>query len=107
MSQVGTRSNQDRDTLLCVLLQAGLHLLGDGLFVAFHGSWNRAPLPQAGYRVVFAPFADGKATGKYITIATGRNARGLRANGLAVAEDGSLFVSGDRNEKIWRISRKS
>jgi glucose/arabinose dehydrogenase len=57
--------------------------------------------------VVFAPFADGKATGKYITIATGRNARGLRANGLAVAEDGSLFVSGDRNEKIWRISRKS
>jgi glucose/arabinose dehydrogenase len=80
---------------------------GDGVFVAFHGSWNRAPLPQAGYRVVFAPFADGKATGKYITIATGRNARGLRANGLAVAEDGSLFVSGDRNEKIWRISRKS
>ena len=27
----------------------------DGAFVAFHGSWNRAPLPQAGYRVVFAP----------------------------------------------------
>src|SRR6185436_12169416 len=27
-----------------------------GAFVAFHGSWNRAPLPQAGFRVVFAPF---------------------------------------------------
>jgi glucose/arabinose dehydrogenase len=79
---------------------------GEGLFVAFHGSWNRAPLPQAGYRVVFAPFVDGKATGKYVTIATGRSANGLRASGLAVAEDGSLFVSGDANGKIWRISRK-
>ena len=36
----------------------------------FHGSWNRAPLPQEGYRVVFAPFADGKPTGKYETFAT-------------------------------------
>jgi glucose/arabinose dehydrogenase len=78
----------------------------DGLFVAFHGSWNRAPLPQAGYRVVFAPFVDGKATGKYVTVATGRSATGLRASGLAVAPDGSLFVSGDANEKIWRVSRK-
>ena len=32
----------------------------DGLFVAFHGSWNRAPLPQEGYRVVFVPFTNGK-----------------------------------------------
>jgi glucose/arabinose dehydrogenase len=79
---------------------------GEGLFVAFHGSWNRAPLPQAGYRVVFAPFADGKATGKYVTIATGRSETGLRASGLAVAEDGSLFVSGDGNGKIWRIWRR-
>jgi glucose/arabinose dehydrogenase len=79
---------------------------GEGVFVAFHGSWNRAPLPQAGYRVVFAPFVDGKATGKYVTIATGRSATGLRASGLAVAEDGSLFVSGDANGKIWRISGK-
>jgi len=42
-----------------------------GLFIAFHGSWNRAPLPQAGFRVVFAPFADGKATGSYTTFASG------------------------------------
>jgi glucose/arabinose dehydrogenase len=78
----------------------------DGVFVAFHGSWNRAPLPQSGYRVVFAPFADGKATGKYVTVATGRKATTLRAAGLAVAEDGSLFVAADANGKIWRISRK-
>ena len=32
-----------------------------GLFVAFHGSWNRAPLPQGGYNVVFQPMKDGKA----------------------------------------------
>ena len=79
---------------------------GEGVFVAFHGSWNRAPLPQAGYRVVFAPFVDGKATGQYVTIATGRKATSLRASGLAVAEDGSLFLSADANGKIWRISRK-
>jgi glucose/arabinose dehydrogenase len=77
---------------------------GEGLFVAFHGSWNRAPLPQAGYRVVFAPFVNGKATGKYVTIATGRSVRALRASGVAVAEDGSLFVSADANGKIWRIT---
>ena len=73
--------------------------------MAFHGSWNRAPLPQAGYRVAFAPFAHGKATGKYVTIASGRNATGLRASGLAVADDGSLFLAADANGKIWRISR--
>ncbi|HKU60993.1 MAG TPA: PQQ-dependent sugar dehydrogenase [Gemmatimonadales bacterium] len=79
----------------------------DGLFVAFHGSWNRAPMPQAGYRVVFAPFVDGKATGKYITVASGRNPTGLRPSGLAVADDGSLFVAADANGKIWRIVRAS
>ena len=78
----------------------------DGLFVAFHGSWNRAPMPQAGYRVVFAPFVDGKATGKYVTFASGPNATALRASGLAVAADGSLFLAADANGKIWRISRK-
>jgi hypothetical protein len=24
-----------------------------GAFIAFHGSWNRAPFPQGGYNVVF------------------------------------------------------
>jgi glucose/arabinose dehydrogenase len=33
----------------------------NGAFIAFHGSWNRAPEPQAGYFVVFQPFKDGKA----------------------------------------------
>ena len=44
----------------------------DGMFLAFHGSWNRAPLPQAGYRVVFIPFdANGLPTGQYENFAMG------------------------------------
>ena len=35
----------------------------DGAFIAFHGSWNRAPEPQAGYKVVFQPMKDGKPSG--------------------------------------------
>src|SRR5205823_8624132 len=42
-----------------------------GAFIAFHGSWNRAPLPQAGYLVVFVPFKDGKPVGTYQTFADG------------------------------------
>jgi glucose/arabinose dehydrogenase len=76
-----------------------------GLFVSFHGSWNRAPLPQEGYRVVFAPFAGGKPTGTYQTFATMTGAE-LRAVGLAIGKDGALFLSGDDNRTIWRIVKR-
>jgi glucose/arabinose dehydrogenase len=79
---------------------------GDGAFVAFHGSWNRAPLPQAGYRVVFAPFVDGKPTGAYTTFATGTESdTWLRASGVAVARDGAVYISADRNGMIWKVVR--
>ena len=42
-----------------------------GAFIAFHGSWNRAPAPQGGYNVVFQPMADGKPSGDYIVFADG------------------------------------
>ena len=42
-----------------------------GAFIAFHGSWNRAPSPQGGYNVVFQPFADGKPSGHYVVFADG------------------------------------
>ena len=71
----------------------------------FHGSWNRAPLPQAGYRVVFAPFADGKPTGTYGTFATLKGDR-FRPMGLAVGKDGALFLSDDDNDTIWRIVKR-
>jgi glucose/arabinose dehydrogenase len=78
-----------------------------GLFVAFHGSWNRAPLPQEGYRVVFVPLVNGKPSGQYSTFATDRaGPTSLRASGVAVAPDGSLYISADQNGKIWRVTKK-
>ncbi len=76
----------------------------EGLFIAFHGSWNRAPLPQAGYRVVWVPFKGGRPTGSYTTFAAGTEGpTSLRASGLAVGPDGSLYLAADGNGTIWRI----
>lgn len=78
-----------------------------GLFVAFHGSWNRAPLPQEGYRVVFVPFTGSGPSGGYTTFATEKGGpTALRASGVAVAPDGSLYISADQNGKIWRITKR-
>jgi glucose/arabinose dehydrogenase len=78
-----------------------------GLFVAFHGSWNRAPLPQAGYRVVFVPFSDGRPSGPHGTFASSSEGpTKLRASGLAVGLDGSLYISADDNSKIWRVTKR-
>jgi glucose/arabinose dehydrogenase len=86
--------------------QFGAQYMG-GLFVAFHGSWNRSPLPQAGYRVVFVPFANMRPSGGYSTFAAAKSGpTDLRASGLAVGTDGSLYISADQNEKIWKISKK-
>ena len=78
-----------------------------GVFIAFHGSWNRAPLPQAGYRVVFAPFTGGHPTGTYETFATGAGGpTSLRASGVAMGKDGALYISADDSEKIWRVAKR-
>jgi glucose/arabinose dehydrogenase len=75
-----------------------------GMFVAFHGSWNRAPLPQAGYRVVFVPFKDGKPVGTYETFAApAGEPTSIRPVGLAVGPDGSLYIGADAQGKIWRV----
>jgi glucose/arabinose dehydrogenase len=85
-----------------------------GAFIAFHGSWNRAPSPQAGYNVAFQPLADGKLSGDYIVFADGfagaEKAPGraeFRPMGLAMAPDGALFVSDDVRGRIWRITYKA
>ncbi len=84
-----------------------------GAFIAFHGSWNRAPLPQDGFRVVFAPFRFNRPAGSYSTFADGFNPnRGKpgaqpgtrRPVGLAEAPDGSLFVTDDAGGTVWRIT---
>jgi glucose/arabinose dehydrogenase len=75
-----------------------------GMFVAFHGSWNRAPAPQEGFRVVFAPFRAGKAVGTYETFAAPSGApTSIRPVGLAVGPDGSLYIGADQQGKIWRV----
>jgi glucose/arabinose dehydrogenase len=84
----------------------------NGAFIAFHGSWNRAPEPQAGYYVVFQPFSNGKPSGEYEVFADGfagspeRVASGgaeHRPCGLAQGPDGSLYVSDDKEGTIYRI----
>ena len=81
-----------------------------GAFVAFHGSWNRAPLPQAGYNVAFAPFTDGAPTGEWEIFADGFAGEELsprsaahRPVGLALGPDGSLYISDSVRGRIWRI----
>lgn len=81
-----------------------------GAFVAFHGSWNRAPLPQEGYNVVFVPFEDGEPSGEWEVFAEGFAGSGSlpgnaehRPSGLAVGPDGSLFIGDDTGGTIWRV----
>jgi glucose/arabinose dehydrogenase len=75
-----------------------------GAFVAFRGSWNRAPLPQEGYRVAFVPFAKGVPAGGYETFAIGSaGPTSIRATGVAVGPDGSLYVSDEPGGRIWRV----
>jgi glucose/arabinose dehydrogenase len=84
----------------------------NGAFIAFHGSWNRAPLQQQGYKVVFVPFRDGKPTQDWEVFADGfigadsikapREARS-RPCGLAQGPDGSLYISDSVKGTIWRV----
>jgi glucose/arabinose dehydrogenase len=78
----------------------------NGAFIGQHGSWNRKP--QAGYRVVFVPFADGRPIGPPEAVLTGflneeGEARG-RPVGVAVAHDGALLVADDVGDVVWRVS---
>jgi glucose/arabinose dehydrogenase len=76
-------------------------------FVALHGSWDRSR--RTGYKVVRLLFDNsGKPTGEYEDFMTGfvisdKQVWG-RPVGVAVAKDGSLFVTEDGNGTIWRIS---
>lgn len=82
-----------------------------GALVAFHGSWNRAPLPQAGYKVVFVPRAGGSWGPAYETFADGFAGGRLdpggalhRPVGLAEARDGAIYITDDQRGRVWRVS---
>jgi glucose/arabinose dehydrogenase/mono/diheme cytochrome c family protein len=81
-----------------------------GVFIAFHGSWNRAPYPQGGYNVVFEALAGDHASGKCEIFADGfagavksPDQAAHRPSGVAVGPDGSLYVSDDIRGRIYRI----
>lgn len=85
-----------------------------GAFIAFHGSWNRAPLPQKGYNIAFVPFGeDGMPSGDFERFADEFAGSGgeinspgdadFRPTGLAVGADGSLYITDDQKGRIWRV----
>jgi len=84
-----------------------------GAFIAFHGSWNRAPEPQGGYFVAFVPMQDGKPAGEWEVFAQGFPQAEVvespgdakyRPMGLAEGPDGSLYIVDSQVGRIWRVS---
>ena len=78
---------------------------GDG-FACEHGSWNREL--RSGYEVIRVPMKDGHATGEYEDFLTGfvtpsGDVWG-RPVGVAVANDGSLFVTDDGSKSVWHVT---
>lgn len=87
----------------------------DGVFIAFHGSWNRAPGPQGGYNVVFVPFAGGKPADptKYEIFADGfagavkqPDRAAHRPTGIAQGPDGAIYIADDQGGRIWKVTYK-
>ena len=79
-------------------------------FAALHGSWNRNL--RTGYKVIRVPFKpDGTAVGSYEDFLTGFvTSDGYpwgRPVGVATAADGSLMVSDDGSNTIWRVSKRA
>jgi glucose/arabinose dehydrogenase len=76
------------------------------IFAAEHGSWNKSV--RTGYEVVRVPLKNGKAGGEYQDFLTGfvtpDGQVWGRPVGVAVAKDGSLMVTDDGSNSIWRVS---
>jgi glucose/arabinose dehydrogenase/cytochrome c5 len=87
----------------------------NGAFVAFHGSTNRTPYPQAGYFIAFVPFKNGKPWGDWEVFADGfakvdpilsvSDAQ-YRPMGLAQGPEGSLYIGDTEKGRIWKVTYK-
>jgi glucose/arabinose dehydrogenase len=84
----------------------------NGAFIAFHGSWNRAPMPQDGYNITFQPFAGDKPSGMFEVFASGFTGKSplmqpneavARPDGVAQGPDGSLYIAESQKGKVWRV----
>jgi glucose/arabinose dehydrogenase/mono/diheme cytochrome c family protein len=82
----------------------------NGVFIAFHGSWDRAPYAQGGYNVIFQPVSAGRASGPCELFADGfagpietPEKAEHRPSGLAVGPDGALYISDDIKGRIYRV----
>lgn len=81
-----------------------------GMFVALHGSWNRAE--RQGYKIAFIPFRNNMATAgpeDFLSgwmLAPDKKEVWGRPVGLLQMPDGSLLVTDDGGRKIWRVSYK-
>ena len=76
------------------------------LFVASHGSWNKAV--RGGYELLRVRISNGVATGAYEDFMTGfANPDGTvwgRPAAVCVGADGALYVADDTGNTIWRIT---
>ena len=79
-----------------------------GAFLAFHGSWNRSK--RAGYSVAFVPFQNGRPSADVREFVTGwmisPDSPNVWGRPVAVLQlqDGSLLISDDGANKIWRVT---
>ena len=77
------------------------------IFASEHGSWNKSV--RVGYELIRVPLHQvGRATGEYEDFLTGfvldNGDVWGRPVGVTVAQDGSLLVTDDGSNSIWRVS---
>lgn len=84
----------------------------NGAFIAFHGSWNRAPLEQEGYFVAFVPFDGDQPKEDWIRFADGFTGKEslkspdnaeYRPMGLASSPDGAIYITDSQQGDVWRV----
>ena len=84
----------------------------EGAFIVFHGSWNRAPLPQDGYNIVFVPFEGHLPAANFEIFADGFKGADVlenpadaahRPTGIAQGPDGRIYISSTISGRVWRV----